>query len=114
MIEKSDLDGDLFAADVVWTPSAEDISRSNLKAFMDRYGLNSFEELLERSCDDVEWFTEAVLEFLDIRFQQPYSQILDLSRGIQFPCGALMDSSTSSRTAPTSGQLMRPMASARR
>ena len=85
MIEKSDLDGDLSAADVVWTPSAEDISRSNLKAFMDRYDLNSFEELLERSCDDVEWFTEAVLEFLDIRFQQPYSQILDLSRGIQFP-----------------------------
>ena len=85
MIEKSDLDGDLAAADVVWTPSAEDISRSNLKAFMDRYDLSSFEELLERSCDDVEWFTEAVLEFLDIRFQQPYSQILDLSRGIQFP-----------------------------
>jgi len=85
MIEKSDFAGDLAGADVVWTPSPEDVSRSNLKAFMDRHSLSSFEELIERSADDVEWFTEAVLEFLDIRFQHPYSKILDISGGIQFP-----------------------------
>jgi acetyl-CoA synthetase len=85
MIEKSDFAGDLAGADVVWTPSPENVSRSNLKAFMDRHSLSSFEELIERSADDVEWFTEAVLEFLDIRFQHPYSKILDISGGIQFP-----------------------------
>ena len=31
------------------------------------------------------WFTDAVLKFLDIRFYEPYSKVVDLSGGIQFP-----------------------------
>ncbi len=74
-----------FGGEVVWRPTEEDISRSNLKAFMDRHSVSSYEELLERSATDPAWFTEALLQFLDIRFQRPYSKVVDLSRGIQLP-----------------------------
>jgi acetyl-CoA synthetase len=70
--------------EIVWRPSPEGIARSNLKRFIDLHGLESFEALLARSAD-VDWFTDAVLKFLDIRFQIPYRSVVDLSRGIQWP-----------------------------
>ena len=74
-----------FGGDIVWRPSPETIARSNLKRFMDQHNLGSFDELLARSTADVAWFTDAVLKFLDIQFQKPYSKVVDLSRGIQWP-----------------------------
>lgn len=74
-----------FGGDIVWRPSPETIARSNLKRFMDQHHLGSFDELLARSTADVAWFTDAVLKFLDIQFQKPYSKVVDLSRGIQWP-----------------------------
>ena len=74
-----------FSEGVVWQPTRDHIERSHLQAFMDRHGIASMLELGERSSSDVAWFTEAVLAFLDIRFHRPYSQVVDLSAGIQFP-----------------------------
>ena len=74
-----------FGGDVVWRPTPEYVDRSNLKAFMHLHGIASYGDLMQRSTQDVAWFTEAILEFLDIRFQQPYSEVLDVSGGIQQP-----------------------------
>jgi acetyl-CoA synthetase len=74
-----------FNQKVVWQPSQEYVRRSRLKRFMDRHGLESFEELLERSTADISWFWEATFEDLGIEFYEPYSQVVDLSRGIQWP-----------------------------
>jgi len=52
---------------------------------MDRHGLATFEDLIARSTTDIAWFWEAVFENLDIEFYEPYTQIVDLSRGIQWP-----------------------------
>ncbi|MBI5350844.1 MAG: AMP-binding protein [Chloroflexi bacterium] len=52
---------------------------------MDKHGIKDFDELMSRSTSDVAWFTEAVLKFLDIKFQKPYSQVVDLSKGIALP-----------------------------
>ena len=52
---------------------------------MDRHGLATFEDLMARSTTDIAWFWEAVFENLDIEFYEPYTQIVDLSRGIQWP-----------------------------
>ena len=71
--------------DIVWRPTPECIERSHLKAFMDRHGLASMDELIARSSTDVAWFTEAILEYLDIRFHHPYEQVVNLDEGIQFP-----------------------------
>lgn len=67
---------------VVWQPSREYVERSRLKQFMDHHGITSFEKLLRRSTQDLEWFWQAVLDDLGIEFYQPYSQVLDTTRGI--------------------------------
>jgi acetyl-CoA synthetase len=58
---------------------------SNLQAFIDRWQLSCFDDLMERSTTDVEWFTGAVLEFLGIRFSVAPERAVDLTSGIQRP-----------------------------
>ncbi len=74
-----------FGGEIVWRPTPEHIAHSNLKRFMDRHGIASFDELMQRSTRDVAWFWDAVLRELDVQFYTPYSQIVDLSRGIAWP-----------------------------
>ncbi|NTU65352.1 MAG: AMP-binding protein, partial [Chloroflexi bacterium] len=74
-----------FGGEIVWRPTPELIAQSRLRQFMDQYGLTSFDELLQHSTTDLDWFWEAVLKFLDIQFYQPYSQVVDLSKGIEWP-----------------------------
>jgi len=71
-----------FGGPIVWWPTPELVERSNLKRFMEHHGITSFDELMQRSTQDVGWFWEAVLADLDIRFDRPYERILDTSRGI--------------------------------
>jgi acetyl-CoA synthetase len=74
-----------FNQPVVWRPSDEVVRRSRLKRFMDHHGLETFDVLLERSTTDVAWFWAAVFDDLGIEFYEPYTQVVDLSRGIQWP-----------------------------
>ena len=74
-----------FGGDIVWRPTPEYIERAHLTAFMHQHGINDFDELMSRSTTDIAWFTDAILKFLDIQFYEPYSKVVDLSEGIQFP-----------------------------
>jgi acetyl-CoA synthetase len=74
-----------FNQQIVWRPSEEYLRRSRLKRFMDRHGLATFDELMARSTSDIAWFWEAAFEDLGIEFYEPYTQVVDLSRGIQWP-----------------------------
>jgi acetyl-CoA synthetase len=74
-----------FGGEIVWQPTPDYIQRSHLKRFMDLHGLVTFDDLMQRSTADVAWFTDAILKYLDIQFQQPYRQVLDLSRGLAWP-----------------------------
>lgn len=74
-----------FGGEIVWRPRPEQIEHANLTVFMQKHGIRDFDELMKRSTADVAWFTDAVLEFLDIQFYEPYSKVVDVSEGIQFP-----------------------------
>ncbi|HSD85770.1 MAG TPA: AMP-binding protein, partial [Anaerolineae bacterium] len=74
-----------LGGEIVWRPTPDLIAQSRLKQFMDQYGLATFAELLHYSTTDLEWFWTAVLKFLDIQFYQPYSNIVDLSQGSEWP-----------------------------
>lgn len=74
-----------FGGEIVWRPSPEFIERAHLTAFIRQHGIRDFHELMERSTRDVAWFTDAVLKYLDVRFHVPYSAVVDLTDGIQFP-----------------------------
>ncbi|MBN2117405.1 MAG: AMP-binding protein [Anaerolineales bacterium] len=74
-----------FSGEIVWRPTAEYIERAHLTAFMREHGIKDYAELMSRSTSDVAWFTDAVLKYLDIQFYEPYSKVVDVSEGIQFP-----------------------------
>ncbi len=74
-----------FGGDIVWRPTPEIIAQSRLQQFMDQHDIASFDELMRRSTTDLNWFWNAVLQFLDIQFYEPYSQVVDLSKGIEWP-----------------------------
>ncbi|MCZ2127295.1 MAG: AMP-binding protein [Anaerolineales bacterium] len=74
-----------FGGEIVWRPSQAQIERAHLTAFMRKHHLADFDALMKKSTSDVAWFTESVLQFLDVQFYEPYSQVVDLSGGIQFP-----------------------------
>ena len=74
-----------FGGEIVWLPTPELMAQSNLRRFMGKHGLGSLEELQRRSVTDLDWFWNAVLHDLNIRFRQPYSRVVDLSRGIAWP-----------------------------
>ena len=72
----------VFGGDVAWRPTAEYRDRSRLAAFIVRHGLRDYNDLLTRSVDDPEWFWPAVFDDLGIVFYEPYTQLLDTSRGV--------------------------------
>ncbi len=71
-----------MAEEIVWRPSDELIAQSNVKRFMDAHGMASYDELVQRSTDDVAWFWDAVVEDLAIPFLEPYDRVLDTSKGV--------------------------------
>ncbi len=74
-----------FGGEIVWRPTAAHIEQARLTAFMRRHGLPDYAALLARSTADVAWFWEAVFEDLGLEFYEPYTQVVDLSRGIAWP-----------------------------
>lgn len=74
-----------FGQPIVWEPNPDWAAASNLRHFMNAHDIASYEDLLRRATDDVAWFWDAVLRHLDIRFYEPYTQIVDLSEGLPFP-----------------------------
>ena len=74
-----------FGQKIRWEPNSQWMADSNLQAFMDRHGIASYDDLLERSTSDIEWFWDAVMDDLGIEFYQDYSNIVDLSDGVEFP-----------------------------
>ncbi len=74
-----------FGQSVVWEPDPAWMAASNLQRFMTRHGIASYDELCRRATADIAWFWQAALEDLGIEFYQPYTQIVDLSAGVELP-----------------------------
>ena len=70
-----------FGGEFVWQPTPDYIDDSHLQRFMQAHGFATLAELHQRSVQDIAWFWEAVLAYLDIQFYEPYTQVVDLSRG---------------------------------
>src|SRR2546421_4556818 len=70
---------------IAWRADEAPRRRARLTRFLEFCGIESFNALHRRSVEDVAWFTDAVLRFLEIPFEPPYSNVVDLSRGIAWP-----------------------------
>ncbi|MEJ2538206.1 MAG: acetyl-coenzyme A synthetase N-terminal domain-containing protein, partial [Calditrichia bacterium] len=74
-----------FGQKTVWQPNPEWVEQSNLKKFMTRHNLSGYEALFQTSVREIDWFWNAVMQDLDIQFYQPFTKMVDLKDGIQFP-----------------------------
>jgi acetyl-CoA synthetase len=72
------------ASPIVWRPDAATLEGANLTRFMRALGVGSFEALNQRANADPAWFHDALIRFLDYRFERPYDQVLDLRDGAPF------------------------------
>ena len=69
----------------VWQPTSELLEKTTMTAFLRAEGLADFDALLVRADREPRWLWDAVLKFFDVRFNTPYTQVLDTSRGIEWP-----------------------------
>jgi acetyl-CoA synthetase len=71
-------------ADIIWSPTPDYVERANVSRFMRVHGIETYDELVRRSIGDIAWFWDAVVRDLDIEFLEPYEQVLDVSRGVEW------------------------------
>lgn len=69
---------------VVWQPTPEYTENAALTRFMRQHEIADYEALLKAS-ENTEWFWNAFIQFANIEFYAPYSQIVDLAAGLPFP-----------------------------
>ncbi|WP_224269059.1 AMP-binding protein [Haloprofundus salinisoli] len=78
--------------EVVHEPTREFVESTNVYAFMQEYGIDDYEELVARTCGDVEgepdsgvdWFWDLLPDYLGIDFYSDYDAVRDDSDGPQF------------------------------
>jgi acetyl-CoA synthetase len=74
-----------FSEAVAWYPDTQTVEQTNLHRFMGEHDIASLDHLQRRSVEDPEWFWDAVIKDLGIRFRTPYSTVMDASAGPEFP-----------------------------
>ena len=67
---------------IIWEPYGDYRTKSNIGRFMKNHGIGSYEELIKRSTEDIEWFWDAALKDLGIEWYRPYTKVLDDSGGL--------------------------------
>ncbi|MDN5852609.1 MAG: AMP-binding protein [Actinomycetia bacterium] len=69
----------------VWTPGPERLRDSRVARFARAHEIDGIDALRARSVADIGWYWGAAVADLGLRFSRPYSQVLDLARGITDP-----------------------------
>jgi acetyl-CoA synthetase len=82
LLEK--LDGVMAASKWIWEPSPEFAAATNVRRFMDRLGTPTLGEFLCYSTDHLEEFWARVVDEVGIEWAEPYRQVLDVSRGVEW------------------------------
>ncbi|WP_041709977.1 AMP-binding protein [Advenella kashmirensis] len=67
----------------VWYPPMETIQASNIAKFLHLADVDDYDELLKKAEKNPEWFWKLIID--RVTFSKPYSTLLDLSGGVQFP-----------------------------
>jgi len=71
-------------SEIVWWPNEDLTKQSQMQSFIQAAGVKSYDELLEKSDKDPEWFWSAAIQFLDVKFYKPYDKLIDQSKGIEW------------------------------
>lgn len=76
-----------------WEPYGDYLAHSRVRDFMERHGIQSWQELIARSRQDIAWFWDAALRHLGVEWTTPYDSVYNDSNGMPwttwFPGGTL-------------------------
>jgi acetyl-CoA synthetase len=67
---------------IVWRLPEADAASTVTGRFMTEHGIDGYEQLVNRSVAEPEWFWDAVVKFLGIPFAAPYHAVRDSSEGV--------------------------------
>ncbi len=73
-----------MASPWIWEPSREFIERTNVYRFMQRLGIATYQEFIRYSQERLEEFWDEMVREAGIEWTEPYSQVLDASRGVEW------------------------------
>src|SRR4051794_104929 len=68
-------------SEVVWRPDRATVEHANATRLVRRAGVADFAELVRRSQEDPAWFWPLAIEDMGLEFAEPWTQVLDTSRG---------------------------------
>ncbi|MDQ2049287.1 AMP-binding protein [Natronolimnohabitans sp. A-GB9] len=71
--------------EIVHEPSQEFVESTNVYDFMQEYGIDDYDELIERTTSDVDWFWDELVDYLGIEFYDDYDEIRDDSGARRAP-----------------------------
>jgi acetyl-CoA synthetase len=69
-----------------WIPSVQQIQATNIAALMRDLNMPTYADLHTWSTQNRTVFWQVMIQRLGIRFRQPYTQLVDLAKGVEFPC----------------------------
>ncbi len=64
-----------------WHPSKDALDTTRIGRFMQHHEIGSVSELRARSAAEQDWFWQAIVDDMDLVFDQPYQSVFDLSKG---------------------------------
>jgi acetyl-CoA synthetase len=70
--------------EIVHRPSDEFVESTNVYEFMREHDIGDYDELIDRTCGDRDWFWDEVVDYLGIDFYREYDRVRDDSDGPQF------------------------------
>ncbi|SER69466.1 AMP-binding protein [Natrinema salaciae] len=78
--------------EIAHEPRREFVESTNVDEFMREYGIDDYEDLIERTTmaledepeSGVDWFWDELVDYLDIEFYEAYDEVRDDSEGPQF------------------------------
>ena len=70
--------------EVIWEPYGDYLEKSNIKRFMDKHGIEGYEDLIARSTGDIEWFWDSMMEDCGVEWFKSYDKVLDLGNSKSF------------------------------
>lgn len=68
---------------VIWKPEGKYLE-CRTSDFMRKHDIGTWQELIDKSNQDTNWFWQNGLEYMGFKWAKPYSQLMDMSKGFEW------------------------------
>lgn len=72
-------------AKTAWIPTEDYMRSTRLYQWMNKLGYTNYDSFYRQSITDIGWFWDEAVQDMGIKWHRPYNQVLDLSKGKEWP-----------------------------